>query len=155
MGGDKAFWYLFGGIWFAVGASFVLTSLGVDAFADPAAMNEDGPPQWVFTLVGLVMAGAGAFIIHRTRAAAARDKRLMETGLTLTATVTDISLSPLKINKQTRWNVCYRYVFNDKTHEGKSRALPGPQMAEFKSGQTVTIKLDPAKPEESLFLGAA
>ena len=155
MGGDKGFWYLFGGIWFVVGASFVLMSLGVNAFVDPAAMNADGPPLWVFTLAGLAMLGAGGFIIYRAREAAARDKRLIETGLSLTATVTDIRESPIKINRQIRWNVCYRYEFNDRKLEGKSRALPGPQVADFKPGQTVNIKLDPTKPEDSLFLGAA
>jgi hypothetical protein len=153
MGGDKAFWYLFGGIWFVVGASFVLMSLGVDAFVDPAAMNEDGPPLFVFTLAGLAMVGAGGFIIYRARETAARDKRLMETGLTLTAVVTDIRESPFKINRQIRWNVCYRYEFNGHKLESKSRALRGPQVADFKPGQSVKIKLDPAKPEDTLFLG--
>ncbi len=85
---------------------------------------------------------------------AARDKRLMESGLSLTATVTDIRESPIRINRQIRWNVCYRYEFNGKKLEGKSRALPGPQVADFKPGQTVAIKLDPTKPEDSLFLGS-
>ncbi len=67
MGGDKLFWYLFGGIWFVVGASFVLMSLGVTAFVDPAAMNADGPPLWVFTLAGLAMTGRGR-LYHLSRA---------------------------------------------------------------------------------------
>jgi hypothetical protein len=155
MGGDTRFWYLFGGIWFVVGAGFLLASLGLPNLLGPDAINEGGPPLWVFTLAGLAMLSAGGFVIYRARKLAAHDKRLMESGLSLTATVTDIRESLIKINRQIRWNVCYRYEFNDKTLEGKSRALPGPQVADFKPGQSVNIKLDPTKPEDSLFLGAA
>ena len=153
MGGDTRFWYLFGGIWFAVGASFLLASLGLPHLLAPEAINEDGPPLWVFTLAGFAMLGAGGFIIYRAREAAARDKRLMDTGVTLTATVIDILESPIRINRQTRWNICYRYEFNDRKLEGKSHALPGPLVADFKPGQNVNIKIDPANSQESLFLG--
>jgi len=154
MGSDTRFWYLFGGIWFVVGASFVAASLGLPNLLDPATMNQDAPPLWVFTLVGLVFAGAGGGIIHWARKRAAHDRRLMESGRPLDATVTDIVESPVRINRMTRWNVCYRYEFNGRKLEGKSRAMPGPQVADFKPGQPVRIKVDPAKPEDSLFLGS-
>jgi len=39
--------------------------------------------------------------------------------------------------------------------EGKSHALPGEAVSAFKPGDKVLIKVDPGKPEESLFVGRA
>ena len=39
--------------------------------------------------------------------------------------------------------------------EGKSRALSAEDVLGFRPGDTVQIKVDPQKPEDSLFLGAA
>ncbi len=154
MGGDTRFWYFFGGIWFFVGASFLFVSIGLPSLLDPATLNQDGPPLWVFSLIGLACAGAGGTIIWWARKTAAHDKRLMESGITLKATVTDIQESPIRINRQTRWTVCYRYEYSGRALNGKSRALPGPEAADFKPGQEVRIKADPRNPEDSLFLGA-
>jgi hypothetical protein len=154
MGGDRFFWYFFGGIWFLVGASFLLGSLGLPHLLDAGTFNEDGPPLWIFTLVGFVMVGAGGFIIYRARKRGAHVRRLMEGGLAHNAVVTDIRRALVEINRQTRWNVCYRYEYGGRTLEGKSLSLTGPQAEPFKPGQTVRIKLDPANPSDSLFLGA-
>lgn len=155
MGGDRFFWYFFGGIWFLVGASFVLGSLGLPHLLGAGAINEDGPPLWIFTLVGFVMLGAGGFIIYRARQRAAHIHRLMDGGLAHSAVVTDIRRALVEINRQTRWQVCYRYEYGGRTLEGKSLSLTGPQAEPFKPGQTVQIKLDPANPSDSLFLGEA
>ena len=155
MSGDNRFWVLFGGIWLVVGVCFVAASLGVNLFADPAMLNQD-VPLWLFFLLGLVCAGAGGAIIYFARNAAARDRRLMQSGVQLTATVIDIRRSMIDINRQTRWHVVYRYEYTKgRPLEGKSRALPGEAVWAFKPGDKVLIKVDPGKAEESLFLGAA
>jgi hypothetical protein len=62
----------------------------------------------------------------------------------------------IEINRQTRWHVIYRYEYQKgRPFEGKSRALPGEDVWGFKPGDTVQIKVDPHKPEESLFIGKA
>ena len=79
-------------------------------FVDPAALNE--PDLFpMFLGVGLVAAAAGSLIVCRARAAAARDRRLMGAGLQLAATVTEIRPSAIKINREPRWHVVYRYEY--------------------------------------------
>lgn len=155
MSGDTRFWVLFGGIWLLVGVGFLAGSLGMNLFIDPAALNQ-GAPLWVFGAVGLAAAVAGGAIIYFARKIAARDRRLMQSGVQLTATVIDIQRSMIDINRQTRWHVVYRYEYTKgRPLEGKSRALPGDAVWAFKPGDKVLIKVDPGKAEESLFLGAA
>ncbi len=154
MGRDSRFWYLFGGIWLVVGVGFVAASLGVNLFADPDQLKGGSP--WLFAAAGVVAAIAGGAIIYFARKAAARDRHLMQSGVQLTATVIDIRRSMIDINRQTRWHVVYRYEYTKgRPLEGKSRAFPGEAVWAFKPGDKVLIKVDPGKPEESLFLGAA
>jgi hypothetical protein len=153
MGGDSRFWYLFGGIWLVVGVCFVAASLGVNLFADPEQLD-DGTPLWLFAAVGLAASAAGGAIIYFALAAAARDRHLMQSGVELTATVIDIRRSLIDINRQTRWHVVYRYEYTKgRPLEGKSRAFPGEAVEGFRPGDRVHIKVDPQKPEESMFLG--
>ena len=69
--------------------------------------------------------------------------------------MTDIRRSAIEINRQARWNVCFRYEYAGRKFTGESRALPGETVADFKPGDRVKIKVDPGQPEESLFLGRA
>lgn len=147
-----AFWYLFGGIWLFVGIAFFAASLGVNLFANPDQLTGGSP--WLFAAAGVVVASAGGAIIYFTRKAHVRDRRLMQSGVPLTATVIDIRRSMIDINRQTRWHVVYRYEYDKgRQLEGKSRALPAADVLGFRPGDTVQIKVDPQKPEESLFLG--
>jgi hypothetical protein len=154
MGGDRWFWLLFGGIWLFVGAAFLAATAGINLFADPAALNEDAP-LWVFALAGLATSGFGGFILRRALVAAARERRLMQSGIQLAATVTDIRRSMVDINRQTRWYVCYRYDHAGRTLTGESHSMHGEAVADFKPGDRVSIKVDPQRPEQSLFLGRA
>ena len=152
MDGDNRFWFLFGGLWLLIGVLFVVVSLGVMLFADPASMNK-GVPLWAFALVGLVACTGGGFILVRARLAAAHDRRQMETGKQLSATVVEISRSLISVNRQPRWHVVYRYQDGGRTLQGKSHMLTADAVEDFKPGDRVNIKIDPQKPEDSLFLG--
>jgi hypothetical protein len=153
MQGDSRFWVFFGSIWLLVGAVFLVISLGAVLFPD-AADAEDPVLLWIFLAAGVVIAAAGVVILRRALAAAARDKRLMEAGLAFTARVTDIRRSPVDINRQARWHVHYRYDYAaGRTLEGRSRALPAHEVEGLAPGTEVRIKVDPGKPEESLYLG--
>lgn len=154
MVGDNRFWLLFGGLWLLVGGLFVVVSLGIMLIADPASMNKD-LPVWAFTLVGLAACAAGGFVIMRSRKTAAHDRRLMESGKPLGATVVEIRLSPIRINREQRWHVVYRYEDGGRTLQGQSRMLDSEDVEAFKPGDRVRIQIDPLKPEDSLFLGAA
>jgi hypothetical protein len=155
MGGDSKFWVFFGGIWLVVGLCFAVVSLGALLFVDPAEMDEPDL-LWVFLPVGLVVAAVGGYIVRRALVTAARDRRLMQSGIQVIATVTDIRRSPIDINRQARWHVHYRYDYSaGRDFEGRSRALPGDVVEGYGSGGEVLIKVDPRRPEESLFLGKA
>jgi len=155
MGGDSKFWVLFGGIWLIVGLGFAVVSLGALLFVDPSEMNEPGL-LWVFLPVGLVLTAVGGYIVRRALVTAARDKRLMRSGMQIIATVTDIRRSPININRQARWHVLYRYEYTaGRSLEGKSGPLAGDAVEGFRPGVQVLIKVDPRRPEKSLFLGTA
>jgi hypothetical protein len=145
---------LFGGIWLVVGVAFLAATAGVNLFADPAALNQDAP-LWVFALAGLASCGFGGFILRRTLIGSAREKRLLQAGIELPATVTDVRRSLVEINRQTRWYLCYRYEYGDRTLTGESDNMPGDMVSDFKPGDRLRIKIDPGKPEDSLFLGKA
>ena len=154
MRGDRLFWLLFGGIWLFVGAAFLAATAGINLFADPAALNQD-TPLWVFALAGLAACAFGGFILRRTLISAARERRLMQSGIQFTAVVTDIRRSLIDINRQTRWYVCYRYDHAGRALTGESYSMHGEAAADFRPGDRVTIKVDPRQPEQSLFLGKA
>ena len=153
MTGDSRFWILFGGIWLVVGVAFLAATAGVNLFADPNQL--DGAPPWVFALAGLAACAFGGFILRRTFVASAREKRLMQSGIPISATVTDVRRSLVEINRQTRWYVCYRYDYDGRTLTGESANMSGEMTIDYKPGDRVAIKVDPQKPEESVFLGKA
>jgi uncharacterized SAM-binding protein YcdF (DUF218 family) len=153
MTGDSRFWILFGGIWLVVGVAFLAATAGVNLFADPNQL--DGAPPWIFALAGVAAILFGGFILRRTLIASARERRLMQSGIPISATVTDVRRSLVEINRQTRWYVCYRYDYDGRTLTGESGNMPGDMVMDFKPGGRVRIKVDPQKPEESLFVGKA
>jgi len=153
MTGDSRFWILFGGIWLVVGVAFLAATAGVNLFADPNQL--DGAPPWIFALAGVAAILFGGFILRRTLIASARERRLMQSGIPISATVTDVRRSLVEINRQTRWYVCYRYDYDGRTLTGESGNMPGEMTMDFKPGDRVRIKVDPQKPEESLFVGKA
>jgi hypothetical protein len=153
MGGDRSFWMLFGGIFLAVGVAFLFAATGVNLFADPKQL--DGAPPWVFALAGLAASGFGGFILRRAFLDRARERRLMQAGVPVPATVTDVRRSRIEINKRSRWYVSYRYEYGGRQLTGASHSLTAEWVEGFKPGDAVAIKVDPAKPEDSLFLGPA
>ena len=153
MGGDRVFWLFFGGIFLAVGLAFLFAAAGVNLFADPQQL--DGAPSWVFALAGLAASGFGGFILRKTLLDRAREKRLMERGLPVAATVTDVHRSRIEINRRSRWYVAYRYDYGGRKLTGESHSSPAEWVLDFKPGDAVQIKVDPAKPEDSLFMGPA
>lgn len=155
MRGDDRFWFLFGGIFLLVGVCFVAASLGINLFADPETLNKD-TPLWLFFAAGLVLSAGGGGIIYWAWTAAARDRRLMRSGVELVASVTDLRRALVDINREARWHVCFRYEYPPgQKRDGESRPLASFAAREFKLGDRVKIKVDPQQPDESLFLGAA
>lgn len=153
MGGDHRFWTLFGGLWLTMGALFVMAALIALAFVDESAATG---PVWLFFAIGAAGLVAGAFIVRWARAGAARAQRMMQSGVDVTATVTGLRRGLFRINRQWRWHVLYAYDDASAGRlEGESAALPGEAVEDINPGDKVRIKVDPARPEDSLFLGPA
>ena len=150
--GANRFWILFGALCLFLGIAFIAATLGMNVFAGSAARSAGD--TWLLAIVGIAASGAGAGILYFARAAVARDRRLMQSGVDLVATVADIRRSAIVINEQVLWHVRYRYEYAGRAMEGESQALPGDAVQGYRPGDRVNIKVDPQRPEESLFLDA-
>jgi hypothetical protein len=152
-GSDRGFWIFFGGIWLAVGLAWLVGSLVAMAFFGGA--GEDPALLWAFAGVGFVLSAAGGGIVVRAVRRGARAKRLMSAGIRLDATVVDVRLARIRINRQPRWVVRYRYVYSaGQDYEGESPALPAELARQWRPGDTAAIVADPRRPGDSLWLGA-
>jgi Protein of unknown function (DUF3592) len=88
------------------------------------------------------------------RLASARDARLMEGGIEINATITKVRRSVSGVSRQARWRVLYRYEYTvGWPLTGISRPLSGDTVSKLRPGDQVLIKVDPGRPERSLFVG--
>jgi hypothetical protein len=151
---DKLFWMLFGGVWMLVAIAFIAGAFGVNMFSNPNQLEGGSPLLFAAMGIGMLVAGGG--VIYLSRRAAVRETRLMQVGMPVTARVLDVRRSRIEINRQSRWIVEYRYEYpKGRELEGKSGGLLADDVWDFKPGDQVQIKVDPQKPEDSIFLGKA
>lgn len=152
MGGDRLFWYFFSGVLVILGAGFLFGGT-VGTFNAAPAAGDHGAPPWIFAVIGLPLGAAGVYLFRRTMREAAHDRHLMQSGFAQTATITEVRESRIRINRQPRWNVIYRYEYAGRTYDGESRMFDERLASQFAAGGIVQIKLDPANPGDSVFLG--
>ena len=151
---DKLFWMLFGGVWMLVAIAFIAGAFGVNMFSNPNQLEGGSPLLFAAMGIGMLVAGGG--VIYLSRRAAVCETRLMQVGMPVTARVLDVRRSRIEINRQSRWIVEYRYEYpKGRELEGKSGGLLADDVWDFKPGDQVQIKVDPQKPEDSIFLGKA
>ena len=142
----RSFWGLFGAIWLVAGVMFILIGI-VQGIRDGMA---------VFPIVGVVIAAVGGVLLRRGLVEVSRELRLQQTGIPAEATVTAVTETNFRYNRERQWVVHYRYVDRDgRTHEGKSGYLSPDEAAEWEEGQTVAIRFDPVRPSESIWIGAS
>jgi hypothetical protein len=151
MSGDRRFWLLFGGIWLTVGLGFMAASL---AFRPPEFLDPQPWWQWPFFAVGVLCAAAGAGTIYWANVRAARVKRLMESGIPLTATVLGTRRSAMEINEELRFHVRYRYEYSSgHPLEGESGMMREEEAEVFRPGDRVAIRVDAQNPADSVLVG--
>lgn len=142
----RSFWGLFGAIWLVAGVMFILIGI-VQVIRDGMA---------AFPIVGVVIAAVGGVLLRRGLVEVSRELRLQRTGTPAEATVTAVTETNFRYNRERQWVVHYRYVDRDgRTHEGKSGYLSPDEAAEWEEGQTVAIRFDPVRPSESIWIGAS
>lgn len=114
-------------------------------------------PPWVpplligvtaaFALLGLLLARPG---VRRLRTIL----RVQRNGVDAQATVVDVAPTGTMINRVQQWRV--RYEFRDRqghVQTGESDLLPPQEAAEWRQGEQVAIRFDPAAPRDSYWLG--
>lgn len=108
----------------------------------------------LFALVGVLGGGFGAFLVVRSLLGIRRSRRLMQTGLSAQATVTSVDPTNVTFNRQPQFKV--RYSYRDQAggeHVGDSGYLEWEEASSWHEGDTVDIRYDASKPNESLWVG--
>lgn len=142
----RSFWGLFGAIWLVAGAMFIVIGL-VQAVRDGEVL---------FPIIGVVVATVGGVLFRRGLVDVRRELRLQRVGIPAEATVTAVTETNFRYNRERQWVVHYRYMDSDgRTQEGKSGYLSPDEAADWEEGQTVAVRFDPARPSESIWIGAS
>jgi uncharacterized protein DUF3592 len=153
MGSDRRFWILFGSIWIGFGLMLVASSRLLRSAAERLDFLV-AAPEWLMPAIATAFALAGGAIIVWANVEAARVRRLIDTGIPLTATVLAIHRSRMEINASPRFRVRYRYEdVSGQTLEGESGLLRKNEAAAFRPGDRVAIKVDARNPLVSVLVG--
>jgi hypothetical protein len=151
-GADSRFWMFFGGVWLLVGTAWLLGALAALVFFGGAGK----PPALLaaFAGVGLVLGAAGGTLVTLAWRAMARERRLKAAGLRLAAKVVEIRPGKVRINREPRWILRYRYGYaGGEEHEGESAPLSADEARKWQPGESGAIMVDPRDPRRSLWLG--
>jgi hypothetical protein len=147
MKSDAWFWYLFGLAWAVVSATLIIVAI-VAPF-DRAAGQ--GPLVWLFWALGAVFLVCALAFMRLGRNVATRNRRLKAQGIRLSATVTDVRRTMVHVNNEPRWRVHYRYEYPaGRSQDGRSRMIRPQEAKRFKSGDAVSVFVNPHAPQESL-----
>jgi Protein of unknown function (DUF3592) len=104
--------------------------------------------------VGVVVAVAGAFLFGRALRGILEARRVLRLGRSTVATVIAVEETNISVNGRQQFKV--RYSFRDERnqpHEGDSGYLGWTDAASWKPGQSVAIRYDPDRPNESVWIG--
>lgn len=117
-------------------------------------------PDWIlpgiFTLLGLVFAGIGGFILSMGLRGIFRELKLHDAGAPVEATVVEVGPGNVSFNGVAQWRVVYRYRGpGGQTHRGES-ALMAPEKAQaWKPGDKGTARFDTRAPKKSVWVDKA
>lgn len=140
----RSFWGLFGAIWVVAGAMFLLIG-SVLAIRDGLT---------AFPIVGVIISAVGGVLLRRGLLEVKREMRLLRVGVPVEATVTTVTETNFRYNRQRQWIVHYQYTDRDgRTHEGKSGYLSPEEAVIWEEGQTGRVLYDPGRPSESMWFG--
>lgn len=110
----------------------------------------------VFTLLGLVFAGAGGVIFARAVRGILRELRLREEGAMAEATVVDVGPANVSFNDVPQWRIVYRYTdHRGRVHDAESNVMPPEEAQAWKPGDKATARFDTRAPSRSIWVGKA
>jgi hypothetical protein len=127
---------------------------------DPARHRVEGQAAgWflpaMFTGIGGVFAGVGAFILLRDLVRRRMIERLRHEGLTADASVTAVAPARIAINGVRQTVVHYRYRDQRGIEYTGSETLAPEAGAEWNAGDAARVRYDPRRPSDNLWLGRA
>jgi uncharacterized protein DUF3592 len=108
----------------------------------------------IFLLVGLVVGGIGGVLVVRALRGLSRARRLLRSGVATEATVSGVEQTNITINRRPQFRV--RYTYRDEhggEHGGDSGYLDWEVATTWTEGDRVSIRYDPERPAESLWVG--
>lgn len=125
---------------------------------DPSMNRLSGSGGWAGPVIVGVMGGVAvpiggvltAVAWHRTRT----HRRLMREGITAPAVVVAHEQTSYSVNDQPQWLVLYQYTDAvGRTFHGKSDYMAWHEAMRWHVGSPVTVRYDPGRPEESVWVG--
>lgn len=140
-----------------------LTERGpVDVFylpgsSDPARLEPGSDPvgALIFLAFGVGLTAVGGTLFGRALLRLMRSRRLLRSGVDADATVSAVEQTDVSFNRRQQFRV--RYDYRDSaggTHAGDSGYLEWEEASAWKVGDTVAVRYDPQRPNESLWMGS-
>ena len=106
-----------------------------------------------FILIGLTLILIGGYLVVRSSRVLIEDRRLLRVGIEALATVAAVEATNLRINRRVQWQISYAY--RDESgmdYEGRSWMMPEAAARKFRPGDRGTIRYDPQRPAQSLWI---
>jgi hypothetical protein len=124
---------------------------------DPQSIRLAGHPGSADVLIllglGLAFGALGGGLVFWHGRHLARDWRIMQHGVSASATVIGTAPTSIRINRQAQWVVNYRYTDPvGRPHEGQSFYMPPEAARGWEPGATVGIRFDREHPERSVWM---
>lgn len=140
----RDFFGLFGAIWLVAGVMFLVIGTGIAV--------RDG--TWAQIVAGLIITAVGGTILQRALQRIRLEDHLRREGLTAEAEVIGVDQTGMRYNKRWQWKVVYEYVDRAGARQhGSSGYLDPDEAAEWQVGDKGMIRIDPARPERSIWIG--
>ena len=106
-----------------------------------------------FTVIGGIFTSLGGFIFMRARARLQTNARLQREGVVAEATVIEVRLARIRINRVQQWLIRYQYQDDRGQAQRGSEHLSPEDAEQWKEGDHVTIRYDRRRPDRSLWIG--
>jgi hypothetical protein len=101
----------------------------------------------IFSLLGAGTAGFGLW-------QADTERRILATGTTVRASVTEVGQTYTRVNGRYLWRVHYQYADGSgMSHRGASGLLDSREAQTWRPGDQVFVRYDPAQPSMSVWIG--
>jgi hypothetical protein len=110
-------------------------------------------PVIVIVLFPLVFAVMGAWILWSNLSVTLTRRRLLASGTVVMARVIGLADASAEVNGDDQWAVRYEYDAGGQTQTGDSPFMSQAAAMRWATGDRVSVRYDPARPEVSIWLG--